>query len=470
MQIWKKYWVWIVAVFLIGFFWWTRFYNIRTAFFFYGDQGRDMLVLWDWKTTGKPPLLGPQTGAIPMNQSAIYFYILYPLFLVFGASPVSSVYTIALFYIGCLAIGLYLLRGRKELQSVTLIIFFLSIIHPQYIIQTRYVWNPSFLPPLLSVAFINLFLLTEKFGFRKLFIFSISMALAVSLHFPAGAFLIASVLYICIFWKKFRVATIFSLIGFLILFNLPTLVFEARHGFLITKNLLGQEWIGTQQFTVVENIRRMAIFVFSTKIYVLDYLLLFSTLVYGTYKFWKEPRKLGGIVGFLFISSFVITFASKMAFHTHYIFGFTTLLFMLIATSRSFAKWIIVFILGIIYLNPTQILNNYVPANRTMGQMKSCFQRVCADFKEPIFVSVQADFHPYHNGPEHRFMMKQAGCDVKYIEETSQRAELMAVVLENSDFIAGQTGYNELTMFGKATEIKRYNCQANFGVVILNKK
>jgi len=67
-------------------------------------------------------------------------------------------------------------------------------------------------------------------------------------------------------------------------------------------------------------------------------------------------------------------------------------------------------------------------------------------------------------------MMKQAGCQVKYIETDPTSASLMAVVLDSSTFELGKTAYNELTMFGKAQEIKRYNCQENFQVVILEKQ
>ena len=58
---------------------------------------------------------------------------------------------------------------------------------------------------------------------------------------------------------------------------------------------------------------------------------------------------------------------------------------------------------------------------------------------------------------------------MKYVEDPSQIANLMAVVLDDSNYVQGATNYNELTLFGKSKEIKRFTCQDNFGVVILER-
>ncbi len=469
MKAWKKYWVWPVAILLMGMFWWMRFSDIRTSFFFFNDMGRDSLVLWDWKATGKPPLLGPQASAMPMNQSAVYYYMLYPLFLMFGGATVSALYTNALLYIVCFVAGLVLLKNHNKLRVALLVSFFLATIHPQYIIQNRFVWNPSFIPPLLSVSFISLYLLTEKFNLRRLMVFSISMALAVAIHFPAGPFMLAAMTYMALFWKKNRVYSILVLIGFLIFFNLPSLVFEARHDLLITKSLFSHQWIGTQQFTIVQNIDRLANFTFSLENKTIDLFLLVTVLIYGIFVFIKKPKEFEGMLGFLFVFSFLVTIASKMAFHSHYIFGFTTLIFLLISGLPKNFKWMVIVVFVLVYLNPNVTKQYFVTAPRTVEQMEQCFAKVCGEIKDPIFVSTQAGFHSFHNGPEHRFLMKKAGCNVKYVEDPSQIANLMAVVLDDSNYVQGATNYNELTLFGKSKEIKRFTCQDNFGVVILER-
>ena len=75
-----------------------------------------MLVLWDWNKTGKIPLLGPQTSALPINQSSVYFYILYPGFLLSKAQPISANYTLSFLYVVAFVAGMVLLRKEKKIQ------------------------------------------------------------------------------------------------------------------------------------------------------------------------------------------------------------------------------------------------------------------------------------------------------------------------------------------------------------------
>src|SRR3989339_823435 len=344
MKAWKNYWVWIVAVFLVGLFWWLRFNNIGTSLFYFNDMGRDLLVLQDWMETGKPPLLGPQTSSLPINQSAIYFYLLMPGFLLFNGSPMALLYTNAFIYISFFLGGLWFLRGNKKMQMALLGFFLLVTISPQYIIQSRFVWNPSFTTPLLATALISFYLLTQKFSQKLMIVFVATLAIAIS-----------------------------------------------------------------------------------------------------------------------------FSYSMAPAFIGIYIFGFTTLLFLCIASLPRWPKILVLLVLSSFYLTPSRLSAYFKPAIRTYEQMTQCFDTVCKEIKEPIFESVQAGFHPYHNGPEHRVMMKQAGCQVKYIENEPSSASLMAVVLDNSTFELGKTSYKELTLFGKAKEIKRYNCQENFQVVVLEK-
>ncbi|MFA5026122.1 MAG: hypothetical protein WC503_06465, partial [Candidatus Shapirobacteria bacterium] len=131
-----------------------------------------MSVLSQWQNTGKPPLLGPQTSALAFNQSAIYFYILYPGYLISHGNPVSALYTLGFVYIFTLLLGLYLLRKDKNLTKVLLVSFSLISIHPQYINQFRFVWNPSFVTPFIISAIISFYLLTQKFSWPKMWIFS----------------------------------------------------------------------------------------------------------------------------------------------------------------------------------------------------------------------------------------------------------------------------------------------------------
>src|SRR5579859_5725503 len=139
----------VIFIFLIAFFLFTRFYKLPTSFFYFNDMGRDSLALLDWAQTGKPPLLGPQTSALPFNQGAVYYYLLYPLFRLMQHSPFSAILTSAIVYVVTFSALFYFLRNKPtQVRALFVSIFFITII-PQYIIQQRFVWNPSLATPFL---------------------------------------------------------------------------------------------------------------------------------------------------------------------------------------------------------------------------------------------------------------------------------------------------------------------------------
>jgi len=464
-----KYWVWLIAIISVILFLWLRFYSLRTAFDFTGDPGRDMLTLWDWRENGKPPLLGPQTSAMPLNQSAVYFYMLYPVFLLMNGNPISANITVAIFWIVSLVAGLVILRKRPDLQWVCLIVFALSSIQPIFVSQTRAVWNPSFLPPLITAVFISILLLEEKFSLARMFVFTVSLAWAVSLHFPIGTIAVAGLFYVLFFFKKNRFLIALSFIFCLYLFNLPTLIFEIRHDFLISKSVLSGNWLGVAQYTRWENIKLMIGFTGSLGLWWANLAMLFGLGIFGLTKIKSKNVSLTKIVGFVFFVSLLLTIASKMAFHSHYIFGFVIALFILISQLPTKIFLPLFLVLEIIWLNPTQTNRYFTPARRTFEEMSSCMSKICSSEKTPVFVSVQSALNPFHVGYEYRYMMKQSGCQVKYIESQPDAARTMVVILDDSSYEPGETGFNELTLFGKSKVVSRYVCSKNFGAIVLQK-
>ena len=301
-------------------------------------------------------------------------------------------------------------------------------------------------------------------------VFVSSLAIAISFSYSMAPAFIGIFLFLIIFWKANRLKAILAEILALIVVNFPTLVFELKHKFLLTSSLFTRG-VTPQQ---AENISMTAKFnsLFGYGLAINGRTLIGIILILTTMLLWYGRKKENSALSFfakLLLLTVVITFIVPLTIHSHYIFGFTTLLFLCIATLPRWPKIFILLILSFLYLTPVRLTAYFKPAIRTYEQMRECFATVCKEIKDPIFESVQAGFHPYHNGPEHRVMMKQAGCQVKYIENEPSSASLMAVVLDSSTFENGKTAYNELTMFGKAKEVKRFNCQENFGVVILEK-
>jgi len=460
----------IIPPFLIVLFLFLRFYNLNSSFFFFNDLGRDMLVLNEWQQSGKPPLLGPQTSALPVNQSALYFYLLYPGYLISQGHPFSSLYTLAFFYIAIFILGIYLLRKNKTLLPLALISFFLIAIHPQYIIQsTKFVWNPSFVTPFIIISLISFYYLQTKYSLKHLLIFSLSLATAISFSYSITPLLIAYFLYWLFFSRKKIFYYISSLLFSLFFINLPTIFFELRHHFLLTTSLFTKNAPTQNGLDLYSKLGNLSLHLFSTNIQNLDQILFFLSTILCIFLIIKNrhhPKNLQFISAFLYLSLVLITLVIPVNVQAHYIFAFSSLIFVIIATLTSRLRFILILFFTVIYLQPSRLEKYFTPASRTLSQMEKCFTDFCHDFTEPTFVSVQSNFHPFHNGPEHRYLLKRAGCQIKNIETENAQAKYMSVILDDGNFDS-KTNYYELELFGKYKEIKTYDCQPNFKIKVL---
>ncbi len=124
--------IFVVSIALFLFF---RFYQLPQTLNFFGDLGRDFVVMQNWQRTGKPPLLGPQNSAMSFNQSAIYFYLLYPFYLITS----GSVYATAIACAGYYVLFFILLRrhfnSNSNLQNKITSLVFLLAVWPSLISQ-----------------------------------------------------------------------------------------------------------------------------------------------------------------------------------------------------------------------------------------------------------------------------------------------------------------------------------------------
>lgn len=460
-----------LALFLFLF---LRFYNIHNSFFFINDMGRDMLVLQQWQNTGKPPLLGPQTSALPFNQSAIYYYLLYPGFLITHGNPMSSLYTLTVFYLLFFIIFLYL--SIKKVIPVTsyllLVTFYLISIHPQYIAQARFVWNPSFVTPFLIASIISFYLLLQKFSIKNLLLFSLSISLAVSISYSVAPLLIMFFIFWLLFDRRRFIFYLISIFLSFLIINLPTVFFELRHHFLLTTALLTKTTSVKVAPSILGQINNLSQNIFFTSNHNLNLFLFIATILtclYNLFHFHSKTKSLPFLTSFLFVGITIIDLIAKIPIESHYIFTLTSLLFIIIATLPKFLNILIILFFSFLYLRSNYLTSYFKPARRTYTQMQQCFANYCSSFKESTFVSVQSGFLPFHNGPEHRYLMKLAGCKVVDIETENGTAQYMTVVVDDSTFGA-KTSFYELDLFGKHQEVSRTKCLPNFEIVLLKKQ
>ncbi len=464
----KRYWVVIVGLVLSVLFLYLRFFNLSNSFVFGGDPGRDMMVLADWRDSGKPPLLGPQTSAMPLNQSAYYFYILYPAFLVSGGSVFSPNITLAVFWLMFFWMGLWILR-KDKLLTVWMFSFGMLFVYPLIVEQSRSVWNPSFGPPLLIGSLVSLYLYIQKQTRTRLLAFGLFSGLAVSLHFPIVVFPGAMIIYLFVFFRKLTVKPLTSFVAFMIWFNLPTLVFEIRHGFLITKSILNGGWLGTKQFTLLQNFDRFLDFVvmYDNQIFNVLRMILFVAIALVVIRA-RDKKTFRYLCYFTFLVGVVLMMASKMAIHSHYILGVVAVIACFVGTESWRYRLVFAFV-GLIWVSPLTTTKYFVAAEMQVDKIEDCFQRICEREKEPMYVSVQSSKHNFHTGYEYRYLLKKNGCQVRNIDTQPDQAKLMSVILEDSNYYHGQTAFNELTLFGKSKEVGEYRCSEKLKLKLLTK-
>lgn len=472
-------WMLVLAVFLF-----TRLFHLSERYFFFNDMGRDYLVLWDWKTTGKPPLLGPQNSVLPFNQSAIFFYWLMPVYLLTGGSYFSSVYTVLLTYIGVIGWLGWQLRKDSRWQYILLTFSWLVAIHPATIEQNIFVWNPSFITPFLMAVLVSWW--QHYHTQRRSWLIALGLFTGLSIGFSYSivpVFFALTLIVIAVERRRSWLPLLSMAVG-TALMQLPTLVFEVRHDFLLTNAVF--RWINAGApdtgsalpQSIGEKFSQLLFYTLGVSDFALQVLILGLLLIgigwaiLTIYRRQFKPREQEKLLILLIVIlaiTIVITLLLPTPIHSHYIFGFVTLLFFIIATLPKWNKLSIVVLLTLIWLAPSRFLTQLTPAPRTIAESVSCARQVCTQETEPVFVSVQSDLHPFHSAPDWRYLFLSNGCQVKKLETEPQSASKMLVVEEFSKYTHGSTAFHELTLFGKSDLIRTHKCSENNTVYVLER-
>ena len=455
----------LIAVLEISLFLFLRFYNIQNSLFFFNDMGRDSLVLLKWQQSKIPPLLGPQTSVLPFNQSALYYYLIFPFYLLSNQSPLSHLYTNATLYIICFVAGLFLLKKHHRLQISLLTVFFLISIHPQHILQSRFVWNPSFVTPFIFISLYSLLLLLRQPKNHLYWLFSLSLAVANSLSFSLIPFLIAINLF-AFFKLKNKTKLIFTFIVSHLLANSPTLAFELRHHFILVKSILKQGIVPQKGIALSQKIANLADFTFNTNQAKLILFIFMLLIIYLGLKTKTKPLKNIALISLL---SIFIGLVTPISILSHYVFAYIALVILNISLLPQKISLFLLIPITLLYLHPHKLQNYTKNASRTYQQMSSCYQKYCQNQNKAIYVSTQSNFHPFHNGPEHRYILKLSGCQVLDIETGSNQTDLMAVIIDGGDYQHNITQYYELYLFGPSTIINQLICQDNLKLITLKK-
>ncbi len=223
-----------------------RLYRIEDYMTFLGDEGRDVLVVYNI-LHGKLTLLGPTSSVGGFFLGPIYYYFMAPFLWVFNYNPVGPAVMVAL--IGVATVWL-IYKACSEFFNTKVGLFasLLYAVSPLVIAYSRSSWNPNPLPFFSLLSLFTLYKGIVKKSYKLIFASGILLGISMQLHYLAMFLAFIIFLYILfteIFVGRFNLKKLllslikkYSLVlsGFVIGW-LPFLAFELRHGFLNIKKI-----------------------------------------------------------------------------------------------------------------------------------------------------------------------------------------------------------------------------------------
>jgi len=361
----KKYWLIILITVLAAS---LRFFRIETLTTFLGDQGYDFLIVKRMIVDGKFTLLGPKIG--PYNDlgnlylGPAYYYLIAPSLYFFKLNPIGPAIFTAL--LSTLTVVLIYLTGlnffSKQIGILASAFFaFNSLI----INQSRASSNPHLMPFFAAVLFFSTLQIVVKNSKSVIWpiLAGVSMAIVFQLHYMGVPVILASILFL-LYEKKLKEFLIVLLS--LILGISPLILFELRHEFFITNEILKQLSYGSlvAKASITQNIsssiRILSETFFSNSSLLIPVLLLFL-IIFLAGKNFKQQK----MVYLFLISTIFLTIVAGSVYpgslNAHYFTAIYPSLCLLISaifvkfveTSKSILARLatLLFVATIFYLN-----------------------------------------------------------------------------------------------------------------------
>ncbi len=218
-----------------------RFYKLEEFVTFLGDQGRDAIIIKRIATFEKFPTIGPISSIGQVFLGPFYYYLMAP-FLFFGhLNPLSLAFGVALLSIVAIIFCYKIVKDEIDVFSSTIFVF-LTVFSATIVEFNRFSWNPNLLP---FFSFFTLYFFAKFFKSKKIIyavLFGSFLSFSFQLHYLAFFLLIPCVLFLIINFQKIK--KLLNLKNFLaaffpfIFFYSPLIIFDLRHEFLNSRNLL----------------------------------------------------------------------------------------------------------------------------------------------------------------------------------------------------------------------------------------
>src|SRR3989344_4846373 len=230
--------IFIVSLFFIAFF--LRAYLIPQNLFFGPEQGRDFLIVRNIAFNHDAVLIGAKTDIEGIFHGPFYYYLATIPFLLSAGNPVF----VSLFFIGINSLTVFLIYFLgKEMFSKRIGIFSAIIFTLSFgsIIYSRWLSNPSLSIPLSALYFLFLYKFLKGHTLSIVWAGIVFILLGQSelLNYVFyGSVTLLAVLVFNNEFKKHMSHSITSLLVVLIGSLGNYVLFDLRHNFLISKNLL----------------------------------------------------------------------------------------------------------------------------------------------------------------------------------------------------------------------------------------
>ncbi len=238
----------LVFILLLGAF--LRLYRIGDYITFLGDEGRDVLVVWNI-LHGHLTLLGPTSSVGGFFLGPIYYYFMTPFLWAFRYNPVGPAVMIAIF--GVITIWLVYKIGSEFFNPLAgLIAAFFYTISPLVLTYSRSSWNPNAMPIFTLLTLYTLYKAVSKKSVKLFLLTGFLFGIDMQLHY-IETFIIPVIATYILFGEVYEIYQknksklsflfptiknyLWTFLGFLVGFS-PFLAFEFRHQFRNTQNII----------------------------------------------------------------------------------------------------------------------------------------------------------------------------------------------------------------------------------------
>ncbi len=238
----------ILLILILLFAAFLRLYRIADYMTFLGDEGRDVLVVYNI-LHGKLTLLGPTASVGGFFLGPIYYYFMAPFLWLFHYDPVGPAVMVGLLGVATVFL-IYKIGSEFFGKKAGFVAAILYTISPLVISYARSSWNPNPMPFFTLLTLYVLYKALDKKSLSLFFLCGFLYGIDMQLHYIeifVGIIIATYVLSNEVLlkskkdqWKQL-LSKIFHdytaiLFGFLVGFS-PFIVFEIRHGFQDLKNI-----------------------------------------------------------------------------------------------------------------------------------------------------------------------------------------------------------------------------------------